>query len=331
MDKEVFETFIILGEKISKNILRIPFKNTQKNNPWFDETSVSDALHGISIYLEKDNMTNWLKDYSFKKSRKTIGLIAAGNIPLVGFHDLLCILISGFKVEIKPSSKDLPLTKWIIRQITNINPALQTRISLKEKLGNCDAYIATGSNNTNRYFEYEFRSKPHLLRNNRTGIAILTGKETQRDLNGLAADIFQYYGLGCRNVSLLLLPMGYKLVKLSKCFGQHQKVMDNKNYSDIYNYNKALLILGKKKFHDLGNLLLVPNNNPNATVSVLHYDFYKNPNHLNSFIRRNRELLQCIAGHRISGISTIPFGTTQTPEAWDYNDGKNTLEFLCNL
>ena len=331
MDEEVFRTFIVLGEKLKKNNLRIPFKNARKFNPWFDETSVSTALSGILTYLEKDKLSRWLKDYSIKRNRKTIGLIPAGNIPLVGFHDLLCILISGFKIEIKPSSKDLPLTKWIIRQIIKIDPALRPRISITENLGNCDAYIATGSNNTNRYFEFAFRNKPHLLRNNRTGLAILNGYETEKDLNNLTLDIFQYYGLGCRNVSLLLLPKGYNVEKLVKCLAKNRQAMDNKSYSDLYTYHKALLILNKKNFTDLGNLLLVPDNHPFSTVSVLHYHFYKDPDQLKLFIRKNHEFIQCIAGNRTPGISTIPFGTTQIPELWDYNDGKNTLEFLCNL
>jgi len=296
-------------------------------NPWFTPANVRRAVEAIGQSLTRERMEKWLRAYpGLKEAREqeTIGVVMAGNIPMVGFHDLLCVLITGNRLLAKLSSKDEQLMKAVTETLTDIDPALEGRIELTTgRLQGFTRVIATGSNNTSRYFEYYFRNVPSLIRHNRNSVAILDGSETPGELELLADDIFSYFGLGCRNVSKLWLPEGYDPTSLPAHWSGYGNLCAHHKYAVNYDHNKAVMIVNRDRYTDGGFVLLRESPSLSAPMAVVHYEFYRPGTSRFVAPEAGQELLQCIAGH-----GHLPFGTTQRPELWDYADNTDTISFL---
>lgn len=301
----------------------------QRQNGWFVQEFIDLAANNISQYfLQKDELQKWVVAYNLPNenpSPKTIGLVMAGNIPMVGFHDLLCCFISGNKTIIKLSTKDDVLIKHLVEKLYEWNQAVEDYIGFADQLRNLEAYIATGSNNTSRYFEFYFGKYPSIIRKNRTSIAVLDGTETKDELSSLADDIMLYFGLGCRNVTKLFVPTGYGFVPLLEAIKKYQWAADHNKYKNNYDYNLALLMLNSKYYMCNENILLVENEQPFSPISQLNYEFYNNIENVLDNLKNN-ESIQALVGH-----FGIPFGKAQSPSLTDYADGIDTMEWLLSI
>jgi hypothetical protein len=249
----------------------------------------------------------------------------AGNIPLVGFHDFLCVFLSGHIAIIKPSSKDEVLMKHLVKKLAEWDSEISGSIQFGEQLKGCDAYIATGSNNTSRYFEYYFQKYPHIIRKNRTSAAIINGKESKEELEKLAGDVYQYFGLGCRNVTKLYVPVNYDFVLLLQAFSKYNYLIDHNKYKNNYDYNLAILLLNNHYYMTNGSLLLVENESLFSPISQLHYEYYTDEKKIRQKLHDN-EALQCLISDETTG-----FGKAQQPGIYDFADGVDTMTFLRQL
>ena len=295
-------------------------------NAWFTPAHVALATDNIATqFLQKDKLEAWIANYSIPKGKKTVGIVMAGNIPLVGFHDFLCGFVSGHKLLLKLSSKDEVLLKHLIDKLTEWEPAVSDQVIIAERLNNCDAYIATGSNNTARYFEQYFGKYPHIIRSNRTSVAVLDGTETDEELAMLADDVYMYYGLGCRNVTQLCVPRDYNFASLLQVFNKHNDYADLNKYKNNYDYHLAIYLLNRVPYMSNESLLMVENEMPFSAVSVLHYKYYDNKEQLTEQLKNNPEI------QAIIGKGFVPFGDSQMPALSDYADGVDTMAFLCGL
>jgi len=305
---------------------------SQSHNGWFTPEQVYFAIEAWAKALSENNLDQWLSGYNLKDAEpKTIGLILAGNIPLVGFHDFLCVLISGHKVLVKTSSNDQHLIKFLANYLISINPELKNHITFTDgKLENFDAVIATGSNNTARYFEFYFKDKPSIIRKNRNSVAILDGKESLDDLVNLGEDIFRYFGLGCRNVSKLFVPKDYDFDAFFKAMYKHKDVIFYEKYSNNYDYNKAVFLMSNFKLLDNGFLTLKEDTNYASPISSVFYEYYDSIKEIKKRMENDIDQIQCIVSNKLIPNS-IPFGKTQQPELWDYADNIDTLQFLTSL
>ena len=301
-------------------------ENAAYSNPWFTDEHIEIAVKNIADgFLDREKLNAWISNYSIPTESHKIGIVMAGNIPLVGFHDFLCGFISGHDLYLKLSSKDEVLIKHLIGKIVEWHPEAEEKIHIADTLKNCDAYIATGSNNTARYFEQYFAKYPHIIRRNRTSVAILEGNESDEELQNLAKDVFSYYGLGCRNVTQVCIPEGYDLNRLLEAFKTNDEYMLHHKYKNNYDYHLALYLLNKIPYETNGSLLMVENNRTFSAVSVLHYRYYKNINDVIQELEHSRDI------QTIVGRSLTPFGTSQTPSLNDYADRVDTMKFLCSL
>ena len=277
--------------------------------------------------LQADKLKEWTEKYNFENvSPKVVGVIMAGNIPLVGFHDLLSVLISGHFAAVKPSSDDQFLTKIMVDWIVEIEPRFKKNIELRDKLTEIDAVIATGSDNTARYFEYYFKDIPSIIRKNRTSVAILKGKESPKELEALGEDIFSYYGLGCRNVSKVFTPKGYDLRDAFPHFETYSEVVNHNKYRNNYDYYKSIYLVNKTPHLDTGFLLVNSTDDLVSPTSVLYHQEYDSIENLQTILDSKKDKIQCIVGKDF-----IPFGKAQRPELWDYADDVDTMEFLAGL
>lgn len=297
-----------------------------RENGWFTPEFLDMAVKNISrSFLNKELLKNWTAAYqlpAINETPKNIGIVMAGNIPLVGFHDFLCVFITGNRPVIKTSSKDQVLIKHLAEKLIEWEPGLDNEIRFSEMLKGCDAYIATGSNNTSRYFEYYFGKYPHIIRRNRTSVAVLTGKETKEELEKLADDVYLYFGLGCRNVTKIYVPPQYDFVPLLEIFKKYNYLADHHKYKNNYDYNLALNMLNKKFYMTNGSVLLVEEPALFSPISQLNYEFYPDKELLTKQLLQNPDL-QCLVseGH-------IPFGRAQSPRLTDYADAVDTMAFL---
>jgi len=308
-------------------------ENQIHNNGWFTPEQICFSLQEWANALRKENLDLWLSTYDFSKQNqsKTIGLVLAGNIPLVGFHDFLTVLICGHKALVKISSNDKQLLPFLAKYLIKINSELQHKIEfIQDRLTDFEAVIATGSNNTARYFEYYFRNKPNIIRKNRNSIALLTGEESQRDLFGLGKDIFQYFGLGCRNVSKLYVPKNYDFDVFFQAIYTYQNVIDNNKYYNNYHYNKAIFLMSNYSILDNGFLILKEDNSYSSPISVIYYQYYSDLQEIKNKINQDNELIQCVVSNDITENS-IAFGQTQHPKLWNYADQVDTISFLLGL
>lgn len=335
------EHFSALGKQlthISKNLhshqLSHFVAKAQSNNPWFTDASIAFALAEIGKLLNRKKLLQWLSNYSLfeKQQAKTIGLILAGNIPLVGFHDILCTLFSGNRVLAKLSSKDQDLYQLIFALLTHIEPAYAQLITFTDtQLKNIDAIIATGSNNSARYFEHYFSKYPHIIRKNRNSVAILSGHETDTDYEKLGEDIFTYFGLGCRNVSFLLVPEGFDFNPLMLNLEKYTWACNHIKYAHNYDYQRAILLMNQIPIYDNGAVILRNQNTLSSPIGVVNYQFYNSKKEVQNFINSNTENIQCIISKTKWDFPTYSFGEAQKPKLWDYADNVDTLQFLLDL
>ncbi len=316
------------------------FENKEKlkqgvHNPWFTPENIDYALTEIALALKKENLEKWVSmypDLQNKRDVKRVGVITAGNIPLVGFHDFLSVLISGNVFVGKLSSKDDKLMPALIKMLTDIEPGFKNFISITEnKLENFDAVIATGSNNSARYFDYYFGKYPHIIRKNRNSVAVLTGNETDEELQLLADDIFLYFGLGCRSVSKLFLPDGYKLDYIFENSLKHKHVINHNKYANNYDYNRAIYMMNQIEFKDNGIMLMKEDIGYASPVSVVYYENYSKFDTVKKRLVSDNEMIQCIVSKEGLIPDSIKFGETQKPQLRDYADNIDTIEFLLSL
>ncbi|MEP7319091.1 MAG: acyl-CoA reductase [Panacibacter sp.] len=298
-------------------------------NPWFTQEFIQLAVINIANeFLEKKKLAEWIKSYPASKEiprAKTVGIVMAGNIPLVGFHDLLCVFVSGHYAVIKPSSKDEILVKHLVQKMYDWDVTVQNYISFAENLKGCDAYIATGSNNSGRYFESYFGRYPNIIRRNRTSVALLDSTETDAELHLLADDIQLYFGLGCRNVTKLYVPSGYDFIPLLNALKKFDYFMDFHKYKHNFDYHLTLLLMNSKYYMTNESIILTEHSSLFSPVSQVHFEFYDAPEMAAVTIKQNSDV-QCIVGHAF-----VPFGAAQLPSLYDYADGVDTMQFLCSL
>ena len=304
-------------------------------NPWFTNGNVRQALAGIQAMLEVDVLKRWVSGYDLQDRKpQTVGLILAGNIPLVGFQDLLAVSIAGHKAMVKLSAQDEVLPRWLIGELAQIAPELAIKIAFVDRLTGFDAVIATGSNNSSRYFEHYFGKVPNIIRKNRHSAAVITGQETDTNLVNLGHDVFSYFGHGCRNVSHLLLPRGYDIPHLLDLWHEpfHNLVFHNK-FANNYEYNRAIYLVNSVPFLDTGYLVVKESNDLASPLAVLHYHYYDSETEVLTWLNDHQAELQCIVGEPIKSYPSqmTPFGQSQTPLPWDFADGIDTLQFLLEL
>ena len=323
-------------EKLNQYFLEDLHRNIQQAgiyNNWFTVNNVKFALQQWSEALTRQQLENWTQrypaDHFEQDSPKTIAIIMAGNIPMVGFHDLLSVLLSGHKALVKPSGDDEILIPFITQVLVAIDRRFAPFISFSEgKLTDFDAVIATGSDNSSRYFDYYFGKYPHIIRKNRTSAAILNGEESEEELMELSNDIFRYFGLGCRSVSKLYLPQGFDLDRLFKAFFHQKEVVDNKKYGNNYDYNRAIYMMERHSFLENGFMILKESEDLHSPASVVYYEYYQSPDELKEKLSGLTVKLQCVVGRPGIVATEINFGQAQNPQLWDYADKVDTLKFL---
>lgn len=328
-----------LGQYLSSNEENLieSIDSAFRANGWFTPEFVQLSLDNIAQYfLKEEALNNWIAQYpkiaSDQVSPKTVGIVMAGNIPLVGFHDFLCGFISGHRLKIKLSSKDTVLWQHIFARLQEWNDQFCQQVETAEMLKGCDAYIATGSNNSARYFEFYFQKYPHIIRKNRSSVAIVDGTESAEALEHLSDDVSQYFGLGCRNVTQIYVPKEYNFEPLLAAFNKYISHIDHNKFKNNYDYQLALYLLNKQYYMSNGHILLVESDSVYAPISVVHYQYYDNKEELISRLAQKEEV-QCIsvAGAGQADSRLVNFGGNQKPGLTDYADGVDTMDFLANL
>jgi len=314
--------------------------HAERMNGWFTQTFIELAVKNITDeFLQKNKLERWLAQYpallNESSDAKTIGLVMAGNIPLVGFHDFLCCYLSGYDVKVKLSSKDTVIWEHIFWKLNEWDADFSKHVGISDMLKNCDAYIATGSNNSARYFEQYFKRFPHIIRRNRTSVAILDGTETKEELAALADDVSLYYGLGCRNVTKIYVPENYPFETLLPAFDKYKGHADHNKYKNNYDFQLAIFLLNKVMYMSNDSILLAPHESPFAAISVLHYEVYNDKNALLEKLKNNQDL-QCITikssqGETAQTVAVKAFGENQIPKLNDYADSVDTMQFLSGL
>lgn len=340
--KQRIRAFVQLGEFIKRHFaqthmageenlhlgLKELIKMAEVYNGWFIERFQKHAMLNIAEMLREEELLTFTKDIpETNEEPKTIAIVCAGNIPMVAFHDILCVLISGNIALIKLSSDDNVLLPFFLKLVVHYDPAFEKQIAFSDgKMANFNAVIATGSNNTAGYFEHYFGKYPNIIRKNRSSVAVLKGDESHEELALLGRDIFYYYGLGCRNVSQLLVPENWEPSPFFEAMYEYGFVIDNKKYGNNYDYNRAVYLLGNEPFLDNNFLILKSDSQIHAPISVVFYMNYRNEAELSQFLKDKESEIQCVVGK-----DYIPFGNSQSPVITDYADNVNTLKFLLHL
>lgn len=316
---------------------RMLTERAQESNPWFTPENVRQAFRNWAEALREDKIRQWLNAYEVPvKHPKKIGIVMAGNIPMVGLHDLLSVLASGHDAVVKLSSSDNKFIPFLIKYLEHINPEWKGKVEFRDGImKDADAFIATGSNNSARYFDYYFRNYPHIIRHNRNGVAVLTGNESPEELRGLADDMLQYFGLGCRNVSKIFVPRNYDLNKIFQASLAYAPYTSHRKYMNNFRYNKAVLTMEPGaaepgRLLENGLILLKKDHRYASPVGVIYYETYDKPEEVEKILEHDKDKIQVIVSHApIPGA--VPFGQTQKPELWDYADGVDTMKFLTGL
>jgi acyl-CoA reductase LuxC len=305
---------------------------SQSHNGWYTPEHVYFAVQSWAEALTAENLDQWLSAYDIHEHiPKTVGLILAGNIPLVGFHDFLCVLISGHKALVKLSSNDQKLLPFLAKYLIVVDGRFSDYIAFTEgKMEGFDAVIATGSNNTARYFEYYFKDKPAIIRKSRNSVAVLDGSESKEQMIALGEDVFRYFGLGCRNVSKIFIPENYNFDQFFNGMFPYQDVIKYEKYANNYDYNKAVFLMSNFKLLDNEFLTIKEDPGYASPISSVFYEFYDDISELKTRLENDKDQIQCIVSNNLME-SSIPFGKTQKPELWDYADDVDTLKFLVNL
>ncbi|MFQ3575665.1 MAG: acyl-CoA reductase [Cytophagales bacterium] len=333
---DVYSSILKFSEKLNSEVLinnNPIFRAAQTENRWFNEQNIKTALNNWVETLRNKESKNWFTDnYRLLENPKRIGIVCAGNIPLVGFHDVLSVLLSGHLAVVKLSSQDTVLMTKVLDWLCDCFPNWKDNLEIVEKLGNVDALIATGSDNTARYFEYYFAKIPRLIRKNRTSIAVLNGEETDEQIVGLGEDIFTYFGLGCRNISKLFVPDGYDFVKLLSIWERNFSYLPmHTKYFNNYEYRKSIYIINNINHFDDGCVLLLEDKNIFSHIATLHYEFYQNLNQVQDIINSQQEQIQVISTMLPGFSNSCTLGQTQKPKINEYADGVDTIAFLMDL
>lgn len=322
-------------------------KRTEYHNAWFTLENQQASIKAIAEeFLAKDKLSTWLNRYKIipvagegfvpqpgpaGEGQKTVGLVLAGNIPLVGFHDILCVYVAGHKAQIKLSSKDEYVLPYLLKLLATFDERAADYFQLVDQLSGYDAVIATGSNNSARYFETYFAKVPHIIRRNRNAVAVLSGEETPAQMRALGNDVFQYFGLGCRNVSKLYFPAGYDPDPLLHIFHEWKQLQNHTKWKNNFDYNYALTTLNKESFHLTGPLMLLEQSQIPSRIGTLHFEYYTDKHQLLTQLTAQREEIQLIVaspGFLDTDLPLFAFGEAQQPALWDYADGVDTLAFL---
>ncbi len=308
-------------------------------NKWFTEENIHKTINAIALqFLDKEKLASWAAKYPISTSdfpEKTIGLVMAGNIPLVGFHDWLCVFVAGHRAKVKLSDKDKRLLPLLVKKMGEWKKeswAYTEFVGEGEPLKNFDAVIATGSNNTARYFEQYFSKYPHIIRRNRNALAVITGLETPAELFALGEDIFSYFGLGCRNVSKIYVPHGYHFDALLEALHEYREIINHDKYKNNFDYNFTLYIMNGLKHLNNGCLLLKEDASLQARIASVHYEYYDDLQELDALLTEKREEIQCVVGNvKLKEFTVLPFGDSQKPSLSDYQDGVDVMAFLSEL
>ena len=302
--------------------------NASNQNKWFTKENLDFCVNTWGNTLTETNLNTWLRAYpEAQKHEQRLGLVLAGNIPLVGLHDVLCGLACGYSIEIKYSSNDDVLLPFVVKFLMEKQPEWQGKIHFTDgKLEKFDRVIATGSNNTARYFEYYFRDVPHIIRKTRNGIAVLNGEETETELSALCTDILQYFGLGCRSVSHLMVPEGYDFNALFLALYEHRDIIHHNAYANNYDYNKAVYLMQEEDLLDNGFMMLKKDSGLNSPIACVHYSKYTTLGEAQKTLVNAQDNIQCVVSNCIE--NSLAFGQTQHPKLSDYADHIDTMEFL---
>ena len=305
---------------------------SQSHNGWYTPENVYFAIQSWAETLTTEKLNQWLSSYNFNIEKpKTIALILAGNVPLVGFHDFLSVVVTGHKALIKTSSNDQHLLPFLAKYLISIEPNLKSKITFTQgKLENFDAVIATGSTNTSRYFDYYFKDKPSIIRKSRNSVAVLNGLETKEQMIALGEDIFRYFGLGCRNVSKLFIPRGYNFDLFFNGMFPYQDIIKYEKYANNYDYNKAVFLMSNFKLLDNEFLTIKEDSSYASPISSVFYEFYDDIKDIERRLDTDKEQIQCVVSNDLIKNS-IPFGTSQNPQLWDYADTIDTIDFLNSI
>lgn len=306
--------------------IREVIQREKNHNGWFTVQSIYKSLESLSEMLSVKDLDEWASHYTFTSSPKRVGVIMAGNIPLVGFHDLLCVLVSGHHALIKLSSDDSRLLPLFLERLVQLDPRMKERFTVVPRLNESEAVIATGSNNSARYFEKYFGHQPHIIRRNRTSVAIIDGSESPKELELLGEDIFSYFGMGCRNVSQLFIPKDFNIDRFFAAIIGYSDIINHNKYGNNYDYYKAIYLMNQEKLLENGFLLTKESNELFSPIAVLYYHRCDSPEEVSDFLAKHEEDIQAVIGH-----GYIPFGQAQHPKLTDYADGVDTMDFLQNL
>lgn len=327
--KEVLTDFLERGQGYNNALLDSAVLQAQAENQWFTEESIRQALKGVCELLKKEALEDWIARYNFDGEPKKVACVLAGNIPMVGFHDMLCVLLSGHHFVGKLSSKDSKLLPTLAKVLENSQPDFGKSITFSESLQgvNYDAVIATGSNNSARYFEHYFGGKPHIIRKGRSSVAILSGEETVEELEGLADDIFMYFGLGCRNVSKIYIPKGFDVRKIFPYFEKYKAYANHHKWMNNYDYNRSINLVNQASFYETGFALFQEHTALVSPIAMVYYEQYESASELCARLAANDDELQCVVANLEQG-KFVPFGKVQFPKSDDYADGIDTLAFL---
>jgi len=320
-------------EAVSPDAEQVIQRSLQENQ-WFTRENQLRALGAIRTWLVREKLEQWLAPYPQRQDQQPfrVAVIMAGNIPMVNFHDFLSVLITGNSFIGKLSSQDRHWLPYLAELLAKEDPELQSAIRFTDGLlKDFDAVIATGSDNSSRYFEYYFGKYPHIIRRNRSSIAILTGQESKEELSRLGDDIFSYFGLGCRNVSKLLIPEGYDHTEFMEAIEPYRAIADHNKYRNNYDYRKAIYLVNSEKFLDNDFLAVKPGSEVASPIGVVHTETYRDTVEIPEYVNAHSDKLQCVVGRDIPGIRTVPFGGTQEPGLTDYPDGVDIIQFLLDL
>lgn len=326
-----------LGQRLKSpdEHLMAVMKRTEINNGWLTIENQKKAIAAIvSQFLDPDKLRAWSNQYDIAdgKRRQTVGLVMAGNIPLVGFHDFLCVFISGHRAIVKLSSKDPYLFPHLLQMMASIDERVNDFVEIVAQLSGYDAVIATGSNNSAKYFESYFGKVPHIIRKNRNGVAIFSGEETSKDLINFGRDVFDYFGLGCRNVSKIYVPTNYDFNPLLEALHTYNQIVLHTKYKNNFDYNYAIYLLNKIEYQANGCIILKEDSAIPSNIATLHFEYYDDLEYLYSqLVYRMGEIQVVVSSKQLPGIKTVVFGEAQNPQLSEYADGVDTMEFLVGL
>lgn len=340
MKNKIISALTSIGKTLSNDLkdesLDLAIRNSIKDNPWFDRKSIDLALKSIGSWLNKDNLDDFTKDYLFAKSPKTIAIICAGNIPAVGFHDMLCVILSGHKLLCKLSSQDKYLLPAIGELLAKQEPSLKARMEFtEERITNFDAVIATGSNNTRRYFDYYFSSYPNIIRHSRTSVGVIVNEDQPKtssiNYSLLMDDILMHKGLGCRNISKIYIPEGFDFKPIIEASKKYKTYLDHNKYRNNYDYYKTIYIMNNISIIDTGVLNILESTSLSSNVSILNYEYYKNIEDIIEDLEKEKDNIQCVVSN--SGLipNSIDMGEAQKPKIDEFADNINTMKFLSSI